>query len=235
MLTLITPTHDRQVAFDLCERWMAQQDYGQPYQWIVIDDGETPTQCRMGQEVIRLPTQSSPYESFRHNYIAGLQAAKGDRVVFIEDDDYYHRNYLTHTESLFSSGHTIVGQGRARYYNVRYRRFRIHKNEYHASLCQTGIHSNLYPLVIKFLENSAKPQNLDVELWRRTGIPNVDKRLELNSTCCTAIKGLFPSRTAGLQHTQKEVRDYTPDPTGMVLRSWMGSDSDTYLSMKFDD
>ena len=234
-LTLVTPTHDRPDAFSLCERWMSRQTYDLPLQWIVVDDGVTPVQTTMNQQVVRLDPVNIPRESFRKNYLEALQHVKGDTVVFIEDDDWYSVDYLEHIDGLLTTGRTLVGQRWPRYYNVRYLKYLIHKNStHHSSLCQTAMDVKWIPTVTEFLRSSPAPERLDTFLWKRLGVPQSAKRLEPRSTKCVGMKGLSKS-FVGIHHTERSIRYYQPDTNGDVLRSWIGDDAETYLKLNLSD
>ena len=98
-LTLITPTGGRPEAFALCERWMGRQTYRGDVQWIVVDDCEEATVVTMGQTVIRpqpwwkLGAPTTQYANVR----AALELVKHDKIVHIEDDDWYGPTYLETT------------------------------------------------------------------------------------------------------------------------------------------
>lgn len=233
-LSLVTPTHNRPHAFKLCEQWIRRQDYQHPFQWIVVDDGDEPVTPTMQQEYFRLQTVNDPRESFRANYLKALEHVSGDTIVFIEDDDWYSADYLTHMAGLLTTSRTLVGQRSPRYYNVRYRKWLIHANATcHSSLCQTAVDIKWLPTIRRFLESSPTPERLDTFLWKRLGVPQEDKRLEPRSTKCVGIKGMSKS-FVGIHHTDRSLRYYNRDPNGDILRSWIGNEADEYLNLLFD-
>lgn len=227
MLTLLTVTGDRHEAFALCERWMARQVYPiDRCQWIVVDDGKEPTRCTMGQEVIRMPAPEHPDAStFCAKFIAAIDSGliRGDNVLFIEDDDWYAPHYLSEMmQALWL--HHIAGEGMACYYHVGLRGVWRHHNEGHASLCQTGIRSDLLPLVREIAETGTP--FIDKPLWRRV-LRNRNLWLPENwKNSLVGIKGM-PGR-AGLGSGHQPLDQYAPDHDLRVLRMLMGDEAEAY-------
>ena len=227
-VSLITPTRDRPDAFALCERWMGRQSYNGPLQWIVADDGEAAVVCRRGQEHLRLPTATDSRSSFRNNLLAAIERVRFDKILFIEDDDWYAPTYI---EMMFSAldRWEIVGETNARYYHVRFRKYLIHSNTFHASLCQTGIRATLLPTVKAILTESRFPERLDGSLWKRSGLTDGCKGLLQPTTLTVGMKGLPGRAGLGIDHHQQElVRRYSADPEGRQLRDWIGDDAEFY-------
>lgn len=234
MLSLITPTHNRPEAFQLCEKWMKRQDYQKPYQWIVVSDGNETAVPSMGQEYIRREPTSPPRESFRQNYLAALERVRGDHIVFIEDDDWYSPDYLTHVENLMVTGKTLCGQRCPKYYNIRHRMYHIHSHAVsHTSLCQTIADRKWLPTIQKFLQTSPSPERLDTFLWKRLGVPQEEKRLEPRSTKCVGMKGMS-TEFVGCHHLRNSLKYYQRDSDGSILRSWIGGDAEDYLRINFN-
>lgn len=245
-VTLLTCTSDRPVAFGLCERWIRRQTYKGPIQWIVVDDGEKPVVCTGDQEYIRLPPAESPRESFRRNNLAGLEAARYGKLLWIEDDDWYHPDYLGFMVGLLDI-RDLAGCGHARYYNIRYRLWRIHPNGGHASLCSTGMRRSLYGVAEKILRESnftirTNPQQLDGTLWRRSGIGNKRKVLLPESPHVVGMKGMPGKSGLGIHHQRDEIKprhspgesqEYQDDPALKQLEQWIGSDVSFYRSLEF--
>jgi hypothetical protein len=146
---------------------MERQSFDGEVQWIVADGGDTPVTCRLGQTHIRTaPVECGP-ESFRKNYNAALAAVKFDRIVFIEDDDWYHADYLKRLSELFDHDVDVVGQCRPRYYNVRYRKYMIHTNATRrTSLCQMGIRAASIIPMMRWLQEASIPIYFDSYFWR---------------------------------------------------------------------
>lgn len=205
-----------------------------PDRWIVADDGRTPADCTAGQIHVRLPFQEVPRESYRKNWLAGLEACgaigDGDVILFIEDDDWYRDDYIAEMVAMLKDKR-IAGESRAKYYNVRYRRHLIHANRNHASLSQTGIRGPaLLNRILQILRTDPKPESLDGGLWRRCHIPASDKSLRHDSRLVVGMKGMSP-RAAGVGHGSAEVirGQYKRDPELHQLRRWIGDDAANYV------
>ena len=212
-VSLVTPTGGRPEAFALCERWMERQTYTGPLQWVVVDDVTPATQLTMGQEVVRPVPEWSGSHTLARNFKAGLNAAKYDAVVIIEDDDWYSPGYGQEMVERLERMPLMMlaGERPARYYNVRDRSYRLPGNAAHASLCQTAFRLELVPKILGLITDETW---IDLRIWSK--IPG-----ELyESYNVVGIKGM-PGRTGiGTGHTQNGI----PDPELKVLREWIGPD-----------
>ena len=90
--TLLTPTGDRPEAFKLCQNWIGKQDYIGKIRWIIVDDGTISTEIKYKTHidivVIRLPSKAGNTQA--RNLTAGLKlVTEQDKLIIIEDDDYY--------------------------------------------------------------------------------------------------------------------------------------------------
>ncbi|MEX0701166.1 MAG: glycosyltransferase [Planctomycetales bacterium] len=218
-VTLITPTADRPLAFSFCERWMRRAigRFNEPVQWIVADDGREPALCTLGQTHLLRPPADDPATSFRGNLAAALAAAAGERILFIEDDDWYAADHLAQLVADLDEAE-IAGQARAKYYHVAARRHHRCRNRRHASLCQTGVRAALVPWLLDVLRD--RPTTfVDVALWRE-GARGVRQKLRPASTTCVGIKGLPGRNGLGMGHRLD--RRHAHDPQGEVLRDWIG-------------
>jgi hypothetical protein len=175
-ITLVTPTRDRAEAFALCVHWMSRQTYRQrgPVQWVVVDDGDRPVEEALLErarswgwtvDYIRRPVTENIC-TLQDNLIAALEVVRGDALLIIEDDEFYSPIYIE--EMLWRlEGVNLVGEGNARYYNIRDRRWDIYSNMAHACLCRTGLKRVLYPLLREAARASKASQNthVDIQLW----------------------------------------------------------------------
>ena len=216
-LTLITPTSDRPEAFALCERWMrrALDRFGGVVQWIVADDGRQPAECALGQLHMRREPTADRAASFVGNLLAAIEQVKYDRVLFIEDDDWYGPDYLKTMHSWLDDAE-IVGESRARYYNVATRRYKVCGNTHHASLCQTGVRADLLREMGGHLQRHASTF-LDIHAWKTIsqGRPRL---LRPETTLSTGIKGL--PGTTGIGTGHRLSRRHATDSQGTVLSEW---------------
>ena len=218
-LTLITPTGGRPEAFSLCERWIARQTYRGEVQWIVVDDCERSTPLTMGQVSIRPQPFWRLGENSQHrNILAALPLVQFDKVLIIEDDDWYAPTYLE-TMAWRLEAAPLVGEYPGRYYNVRSRMWMDCGNDKHASLFQTGIRAKYLPLLKGVCESGAL---IDVALWGTAG----EKQL-FGGNETVGIKGLPGRPGQGWPHRHGGEL-MTPDPDLELLCWWIGEDARAY-------
>jgi hypothetical protein len=230
-LTLITPTSDRPAAFHLCERWMRRaldRLCGLSVEWIVVDDGRSPAVCTLGQRHVRRAPSPDPALSFRGNLVAALERAHGEKVLFIEDDDWYAPNYLRQMCAWLDGEAVIAGEARAKYYNVATRRYQQCLNCTHASLCQTGMRAELTPWLLDRLQHT-ETTFVDLELWH-IGAAECPRHLWPSSLHCVGIKGLPGKQGIGIGHRLDDSSGH--DPGGHILRRWIGEDAADYTEFR---
>ena len=224
-VTIITPTGDRPEAFALCERWMSQQTYSGQVQWIVIDDGVTPTTCTRGQEYIRQKPMNQ--HSLCRNLRTAIPHIEGDCIFVIEDDDYYAPHYLSTMVGRLQRA-DLVGEFGAKYYYLKHQSFRHnHTSEHHASLCRTGMTRN----VLKALEQCAQGYHpsVDLRLWRVwKGSTFSWRDPEGTQSLCVGIKGVEGRQSRGWKPSQNARYDEGLE----TLRKWVGPEAaEIYGSM----
>lgn len=224
MLSLITPTGGRPDAFQLLEGYIASQSYRGMVEWIVVDDGPKPTPCSQGQTVIRRKPYWTPQHgpSLVANLTAGLREARGEKILFIEDDECYLPFYLERMEEALDR-HALVGQAPARYYNVKTRSYRVISNATHASLCQTAMRRELVQPFLDLLAALPSPF-VDIPLWRSYGSAG----LSFSCADVVSIKGMPGRPGIGAGHRASGV-SWIGDPDCVTLRSWIGDRYVKYL------
>lgn len=226
MLTLLTATGARPAAWALCERWMARQDYAGPVRWIIVDDGPEPQPVafqRNGWQLVLVrpsPHWAPGQNTQARNLLKGLAAVGPDeRLVIIEDDDWYAPDWLTTVAAELEHAE-LVGEHRARYYNVEQRRGRQLANTGHASLCSTAMRGS----ALRDFADACRsqPKFIDLELWRRPR----DRRL-FGGHRVVGIKGLPGRGGIGMGHDPDFKGE--ADASGDLLRRWIGEDAEVYL------
>ena len=223
--TAITPTGDRPVAFRLCQLYMSRQTI-KPVEWIVIDDGRTPLEPPKDipfLKYIRRERQpSDPIHTLRLQMIEALKYVTTERVLIMEDDDWYDPNYFNVMLGLLKE-YDLVGQGDAVYYHIIHKRYHFCKNKGRASWCQTGFRSFVIPKVVRICQLGIDPF-LDLSVWR---IPDVRKRVLLGERpLCVGIKGLPGRQGTTMGWTHPLV--FTLDVDGKMLPHLIGEDSGLY-------
>lgn len=226
MIQLLTATGARPEAFALCERWMARQDYVGEVVWIVVDDGPQPTRINKSpkgwlQVVIRPAPHWQPGQNTQaRNLLKGLEVVDCARpLVIIEDDDWYAPDWLSTVVGQLGSN-DLVGEGRARYYNVSSRRFQQLPNSSHSSLCSTAMQGSAIN-IFKHACNSGQ-KFIDLRLWRNG---RLRKKL-FGGHRVVGLKGLPGRGGIGMGHREEFG---SPDDGGSKLREWIGEDAEAFL------
>jgi glycosyl transferase family 2 len=219
-MTVITPTRDRPEAFSLCCRWMGRQGFKESLQWIVVDDGNIPVPRGPFEHLRRRPSERK--NTLPDNLIAALSRAKGERILIIEDDDYYAPGYLTMMSSRLKR-EWASGEIRARYYNVQSRRWNIGKGAPFASLCRTGFRKEAIKFVLKAAEETkaAGDVSVDKRFWSEIMNKGVSFSLFERPKLTVSIKGLPGRGGLGGNHAPEIFPN--KDPEGSVLKGWVGS------------
>jgi len=233
-ITLITPTGDRPLAFALCQRWMKNQTL-QADQWIVVDDGKVPLlkpTARM-EYVRRKPQSNDPKFTLIKNLKAAIPHIKGNKIIIIEDDEYYAPNYVK-TMAAKLNEHEIVGIGNSKYYHLSTGSNMMIGNRWHASLAQTAFRSSF----LAEFERHLNPSNdfLDMRLWK--GIRGNGRGfifLDGNDYLYVGIKGLPGRQGIGTGHNpnSRYYRRFPRDISRRVLRKWIpiADDFRTYIDI----
>lgn len=231
MLTLITLTGNRPQAWGLCQYFMQRQTYSKPVRWIIVDDGETPQEIlfsRVGWslEVLRPEPFWQPGDNTQsRNLLAALELVKNDdRLVFIEDDDWYSPRWLEIVDQKLNQ-FDVVGERLAFYYNIKYKKYQQLRNGSHASLCSTAIKGRAITLLKQIC--AVKPKFIDLALWR---LP-MPRRL-FTSREVIGMKGLPGREGIGMGHQPQH--HFRPDFSGEVLRKMIGSDADLYFNLNLN-
>lgn len=231
-ISVITPTGGRPLAFKLCELWMSRQTR-QPDQWIVVDDYPVTTECTMGQTVIRREPFWTPEGgiTLQKNLIEGLKAVTGDIVIIIEDDDWYHPEYIKTVAQKFEQlipyeedkfPH-MVGGAIAMYYNINNYSYIIYNNIHHASLCQTAFSSKLIPQVNIIANYFIKERWLDGRIWQYAKCNKLTYLSKIPPTI--GIKGLPGRPGAGEGHTSyltNKTMPFIDEEPFELLEKWIG-------------
>lgn len=228
-ITLVTPTCDRPEAFELCEKWMSRQTVP-IHQWIVLDDGVNPAKCTMGQVHMRFGDDTRGSYSLVRKIRALMknpQIITGDAIAFIEDDDWYSKDYLQVAASRLGDYNDMIGEAYALYYNVRDSHWHLHTNDRHASFCQTVLKRSFFPELLRVVKDDSNPF-IDVRLWGETD-PSLKRTIYFPDPKPTlvGIKGIYAGY--GIGHTRR-LANY--DGGGWKLRELIGSDAQEYRKFR---
>lgn len=222
LLTLITPTGDRPEAFSLVERWIANQRYTGPIEWLVIDDGASPTECTMGQRYVRL--QPSSGHTLCANLRAALPLIAGQNILIIEDDEYYGPDYLSTMAGQLQHA-DLVGERASKYYFVNERKWMQYPDWHHVALCRMGLTRKVLGTLTDAITGTDH-RSVDERIWntwkgsRRVWIDAIG-----NMRLGVGIKGM-PGRECGVPIAPRHAMD---DHDGTKLQQMLGHDADVYL------
>ena len=229
-VTLITPTGDRPEALALCSYYMQRQTV--PYnQWLVIDDGNMDIPISIlppsGSVEVHKRSVSSvePPHSLILNLMEALPLIQYNKVLFIEDDDWYSPTYIEFMLGLFGEGFQLVGQNNSVYYHVPTMAWHKCGNKSHVSLCQTGFTTDSIDWVALCLGacHKAGTNYLDIELWKN---PVRKHPVYIDYCYCLGMKGLPGRKGIGVGHHR--FSHYTKDKDLNVLHSYIGNDVRLY-------
>jgi glycosyltransferase involved in cell wall biosynthesis len=201
----------------------------QPDQWIVVDDGDTPTVCTMGQTYIRRPRQADdPAHTLVPNLREAIRYVDGDAVCFIEDDDWRAPAYCRHVAERLEK-YELVGEGRQLYYRVHDRKWMMHENRDHAALTGTAFRSDVLWAFSRLLDMSGGNPWVDAQLWAFAHGYSSNVRFPDWDWLVVGMKGLPGRKGAGLGH-EPHAYDmlWISDPSGIKLRSFVGADAGLY-------
>jgi len=224
-ISVITPTADRPIGFALAERWMARQTL-QPDEWIVADGGLQSVRCTMGQRHLHVPAPHGP-RNFLGNLVRGLAHARGDVIVWWEDDDWYAPTHLERLVAQMGEGVLAAGDDLQQYYNVPNRVWRQFNNQ-GASLCQTAFRRELSTRFTEIVQrcHQANGYGVDAKFW--AVVPRRARSLQRHQTVI-GMKGLPGQSGLGIGHRPEG--PWRRDPEYTQLREWIGADVDVYAAL----
>lgn len=244
-ITAITPTGDRPLAFRLCREWMANQTR-RPDQWIIVNDGnDRPTEEDIawfnrnipGSVMVRRePGGSDPLITLNLNLKAALPYITGDKILIIEDDEYYAPGYVAEMARRLDS-HEVVGICRSKYYHLPTGGYETYGNVRHASLAETGFRASFLPTFESLLQTKDGPRWLDDLMWThikategKPGKVNSLLFVDDKTPLYVGIKGL-PGRN-GIGSGHKTTMYHVHDGADRAqLRAWVPGDYQVYLDV----
>ena len=234
-VTLITPTGDRQLAMGICMQYIASQDYQGSIQWVVADDGEIHLDLPLSLQhipIVHIKRKSvrDKSKSITSNVQACLFEVIYDKILIIEDDDYYRPDYISTVLSRLQTS-DLIGEGNSRYYNIACEKYRINHNLNHASLFQTALRSTcLEHLWISCLRKQSA--FIDCRLWNKTSIKN--KKIFVDKISSIGIKGLPGRPGIGSGHRPgKFSHSFHKDVDWKILKQWIGNNAaEIYINLR---
>lgn len=236
--TVITLTGDRPIPFELCCHYMQRQTI-YPTEWIIVDDGAIPTQppdLPFVKYIRRINTEEKGKHTLPMQMIEALQHVNTDKIIMFEDDDWYCADYFEQMLKLFEAypKATLIGQSKAVYYHIPFRKCFQLTNVDRASLCQSAFRSVLVPKIVHICKTLNTPF-LDIVLWQtEKGSKHGNKKYLLTdaSPMCIGIKGLPGRSSSTIGHKGLHPK-FKPDPTYSKLREFIGNDVSLYEKFKY--
>lgn len=164
---------------------------------------------------------------FRANLRTMVESAQGDMLAFIEDDDWYHPEYLKDMhDRLEYSKRALIGYDPTMYYHILHEGYKIIPHKGRASLYTTAGFTNvIYTALDPILDDKNKA--VDISLWSYLHAVSVTTVGHL----AIGIKHGFTATTEGRGH-QLPATYWSKDPGGLYLKSLIGeSDFEFYRDL----
>jgi hypothetical protein len=227
-ITLITPSGERPQCIQRTKYYIERQTYRGPLQWIVCDDSNIHYDICKPDNVTTFNHKKRKYpgnksDSFRGNVIGALSLVLYDKIIIIEDDDWYSPDYIKLYNDRLNN-YELVGEGPARYYNVASKSYRILGNTKRASFCQTALQTKIIEkLYISCQKDSAF---VDARLWNK----HCSRKIVFQDKAhCIGIKGMPGRKGIGMGHRAKS---FSRDKDWKILAQWIGKE-DTEFYKQF--
>jgi hypothetical protein len=202
----------------------------QPDQWIVVDDGKTPLKPTTSMQYVRRePRSDDPEYTLIPNLKMALPLIKGDKIMIIEDDEYYARGYIAEMAFRLDQ-HEIVGIGRSRYYHLPSGNYSRLPNINHASFAEMAFRKSFLPEFEEFLNDGLF---LDMRIWRningKRGLVFIDNSTPLY----VGMKGLPGRHGIGIGHNpdHRIYKQHSRDASREILKKWIPRDYKIYMNI----
>lgn len=227
MLKFVTCTGARPEAFSNCKKFVHSFFLQEKVQWIIVDDGPEQTAFEKDcstekiEAIVVRPEEKWQLGqiTLQRNLVEAFSLIdESDKVVFIEDDDWYHPGWA---EMAFSalSNFDLFGEAPARYFNVHERSYAQLGNHSHACLRCSAITGK----AISYFRDCLTVDTIyfDIYLWEFNG-----RKKLVDSKMTVGIKGM-PGR-AGATPSHNTIKRSQLDPDLAVLKSFIGEDYKIY-------
>lgn len=235
MIDIITPSGDRPLQFSLCVEWMKRQTFSGAVHWIIVDDS-----IYGNYEISGLPSnwevthlqpkidKTPEYSTQGQNLLLGLDKIKYDKIVMVEDDDYYSPNWLdlcnTHLDSYGMFGiKNLVN------YNLNNRTwlYKQYAGRNNNPMCTTALRSDLVPILKKIC--AANQDMFDHLLWEHKSTFYLKEHI---IPPVIGVKGLPGRRGMTTKH-----RRVLPnaDPSLTVFKQFVGDEAFLLYRDKLND
>jgi hypothetical protein len=254
MIVTITPTGDRLSQFEICYSLMMNQTI-KPDKWFIIDDGACKLQNivegKIGNtEIVMIRHEPDPNKiTLKRNLMSVLDRLNiDDKIIIIEDDDYYPNTYIE-TMSRLLDEYTVVGGLTRKYYNLNFKSYWEFKRLLYGTLHSTAFKATTQTLgFIREVCSNEIGYKVDIEFWRMVKKEGVSNFLHSDSRVqVIGVKG-WPAGRKGansdshVRRKSKYIRDKNLDKLNCYFGSFSqkyeaflsneGSDTDWLSSLK---
>jgi len=193
-VSVITCTGDRPETFELLRRWMEKQTV-KPTQWVVVDDGKEPLKNIEGFEYIRRePTNRDYLHTLCLNLEKALAAVKCDKIIIMEDDDWYASSYIEYMSTLLDKA-DLVGFGNLIFYYPSICKYMVKGSAKHPAFAQTAFNKVLIPVLQEICSKALTEYELcgkglvDSFLWKHSLEAQVKERCVKLTTSLKVANG----------------------------------------------
>lgn len=167
----------------------------------------------------RKPHHFERKPSIVKNWLYALPHIRNDFVICMEDDDYYHEDYLLKMCTALTRS-DLVGVQNCHYWNFERREYKAQHNVSKSPLAATGFRMSSVGALMRDVCNQAKDVWLDRDLWNRWDGSRefIENRGEDGRALFVGIKGMPGDMNLGSGLAQKGGRD----PNCEQLKRWVG-------------
>lgn len=206
-----------------------------PDQWLIINDGEPYQYANLPYQDIH-HRQHGRGNSLIENWLHALPRIEGDKILVMEDDDWYHPEYVETLGALLAD-FDLAGVKQDLYYKLRIRKFQRWHNMTHASLAASGFRRSVLPEIERCCTVFAHSVFIDMFLWAEiTADPTYTSHLIPNwladkRALRVAMKMMPGAAGLGNGHTH----DGSTDHSLRQLEEWIGiADCRIYRQVKYE-
>ena len=120
-----------------------------------------PRQTRQPDEVILIDYEPTKQNDQLDRLKEGYEKSTGDLTLIMEDDDWYHCDYIKHTAAAWElfGRPKLIGCSRTMYYHIKARRYKTMNHDHRSSLFTTGISGEI--------DWDSLGKRIDMGLWTK--------------------------------------------------------------------
>jgi len=154
-----------------------------------------------------------------------LPLIKGEKVIIMEDDEYYAPGYVAEMASRLDQ-YGVVGIMRAKYYHLPTGGYLQIANRTHASLAETAFRKSFLPELETLWPGDT---SLDMRIWQKAGhrgrlFDDTDKPLYLGIKGLPGRVGIGAGHNPGLYHR-------IDNGERIIFKQWVPRDYQVYLDI----